>query len=84
MVLKKVLAMVLTKYFSLQTLQGPTTFQVFRWSIESRLARRKAGPVIRSQVGRGRRWRVGRRAVRIGNDLAKIYFFIEELCFRSI
>jgi hypothetical protein len=30
MVLKKVLAMVLTKYYSLQTLQNPTNFQFFR------------------------------------------------------
>ena len=64
MVPKKVLALVLLKYYDLQTLQNPTIFQFFRRSIKSRLARRKARPVIGPRVGRGRR----RAGGRFGSD----------------
>ena len=61
MILKKVLAMVLTKYYYLQTLQNPMKFQNFRRSIKSRLAQRKVCDSA-AAIGRGRQRRMGGRA----------------------
>ena len=82
MVQKKVLAMVLLKYYNLQTLQNPMNFQFFRRSINWRLARPKAGlgRACDSVAGRPRAAAAaGRRAVRIGNDLAKMHFLLKNV-----
>ena len=50
---KKILALVLLKYYDLQTLQNSTNLHFFRRSIKSQVARPKAGPVTRPRVGRG-------------------------------
>ena len=84
MVSKKVLAMVLAKYYGLQTLQNPANFQFFRRSIKSQVARPKAGPVTRPPVGGGGGG-AGRRSG--GSDRkrpGKKALFIEKCSFRTI
>ena len=72
MVLKKVLEMVLTKYYNLQTLQNATIFQFICRSIKSQVAGPKAGPAG-GRAG-GLDWK------RLGKNAS----FIENSCFKSI
>ena len=84
MVQKKVLAMVLIKYYNLQTLQNPTKFQNVRRSIRSRLARPKARPG--RACDQAASWPQA-AAAGGGSDRkrpSKNAPFIEKHCFRSI